>query len=86
MLLESIKSEIIIKYDWISSIFIEDGDLVIEEEYYMGSNEKNDDDCCDTARENGEMIIESFPMLEISNYYCHRHKYAIVELKLKELA
>lgn len=44
---------------------------------------KNSDDCCDTARENGEMIIAKFPMLEISNYYCHRSKYAIVHLKFK---
>lgn len=26
---------------------------------------------------------EKFPMLEISEYYCHRHKYAIVNLKMK---
>jgi len=83
MTLERILSEISLKYDHFSSVFIEDSDLVIEEEYYMGSDEKNDDDCCDTAREIGEMIIKYYPMLEISNYYCHRHKYAIVELKLK---
>ena len=83
MTLEEILSEISLKYDHFSSVFIEDGDLVIEEEYYMGSDEKNDDDCCDTAIGIGEMIIKDYPMLEISNYYCHRHKYAIVELKLK---
>lgn len=64
-------------------IFIEDNEIVVEEEY-ESSDCKNDDDCCDTARENGESIIEKFPMLEISNYYCHRHKYSIVELKLRD--
>jgi len=72
------------EFDWIETAFIEDNEIVIEESYDMGSDEKNDDDCYDKARENGELIISKFPMLEISNYYCHRHKYAIVELKLAE--
>lgn len=76
--LSNIKKE----FDWIETAFIEDDKIVIEESYEVGSDEKNDDDCYDKARENGEMIIEKFPMLEISNYYCHRHKYAIVELRL----
>ena len=70
------------EFDWIETAFIEDNSIVVEESYDMGSDEKNDDDCYDIARENGEIIIEKFPMLEISNYYCHRHKYAIVELRL----
>jgi len=49
----------------------------------MEEYEKNSDDCCDEARENGEMIIDEFKNLEIYNYYCHRNKYAIVELKIK---
>jgi hypothetical protein len=82
--LEEIALEIQRKYgDIFENIFVEDGDIVCEE-YYTDSDCKNDDDCCDKARDNGEMIIENYPMLEISNYYCHRHKYAIVELKLKE--
>ena len=76
--LSNIKKE----FDWIETAFIEDDEIVIEESYEMGSDEKNDDDCYNEARENGEMIIEKFPMLEISKYYCHRHKYAIVELRL----
>ena len=76
--LSNIKNE----FDWIETAFIEDDKIVIEESYEMGIDEKNDDDCYDKARENGEMIIEKFTMLEISNYYCHRHKYAIVELRL----
>lgn len=80
---EEIANAIMLEYSYIfDNIFVEDGDIVCEE-YYADSDCKNDDDCCDKARENGEMIIESFPMLEISNYYCHRHKYAIVELKIK---
>lgn len=70
------------EFDWIENSFIEDNKIIIEEEYNMSENEKNDDDCYDKARENGEMIIKKYPMLEITNYYCHRHKYAIVELTL----
>jgi hypothetical protein len=84
MNLEGIKTQIEIDFDWVcDNIFIEDNEIIIEEDYEMGEDEKNSDDCCDTARENGEMIIEKFPMLEISSYYCHRSKYAIVNLKLK---
>lgn len=82
--LEIIKSGIILDFDWISTIFIENNELVIEEDYEMSEDEKNSDDCYDVARENGEMVIEKYPMLEISNYYCHRNKYAIVNLKIKE--
>ena len=84
MILEEIKSKISIEFAWIcDNIFIEDDEIIIEEDYVMGEDEKNSDDCCDTARENGEMVIEKFPMLEISNYYCHRSKYAIVSLRMK---
>lgn len=84
MTLEEIKTKISIEFAWISdNIFIEDNEIIIEEDYEMGEDEKNSDDCYDTARENGEMIIEKFPMLEISNYYCHRSKYAIVNLRMK---
>lgn len=83
MLLEDILSDIKNKYNWIENAFIEDNKIIIEGSYDMGIDEKNDDDCCDVARENGELIIKDFPMLEISEYYCHRHKYAIVELKIK---
>lgn len=65
------------------NIFIENGIIVVEDEYEQAEFEKNDDDCCDSARENGEAIIEKFSMLEIDSYYCHRHKYAIVNLKPK---
>lgn len=61
------------------------GDLLYVEEYYESTgDEKNDDDCYDLARENGEMIVEKYPMLEIHDYYCHRHKWAYTYLKLKE--
>ena len=79
--LEEIKNKIKIEFNYFE-IFIDDNEIIVEEDYYMGEDEKNDNDCCYTARENGESIIEKFPMLEISNYYCHRHKYAIVSLKL----
>lgn len=83
MTLEEIKSKILIEFDWIYNCLINDNEIIIEEEYEMSEDEKNCDDCCDVARENGEMIIEKFPMLEISNYYCHRSKYAIVNLRMK---
>lgn len=82
--LEILKQKIILKFDWIYNIFIEDNTLIVEETYEMSENEKNSDDCCDVARENGEMIIKEFPELEIIEYYCHRNKYAIVELKIKK--
>lgn len=78
-ILSSVKKE----FDWIETAFIEGNEIVIEESYEIRGDEKNDDDCYDKARENGEMIIEKFPMLEISDYYCHRHKYAIVKLRLR---
>ena len=83
MTLEEIKNKILIEFDWIYNCFIDDDEIIIEEEYEMSEDEKNSDDCCDMARENGEMIIDKFPMLEISNYYCHRSKYAIVNLRIK---
>jgi hypothetical protein len=79
--LEELKIEIKQEFNHFE-IFIEDNEIIIEEDYEMGEDEKNDDDCCDVARENGEAIIEKFSVLEVSNYYCHRHKYAIVALKL----
>ena len=83
MTLEEIKNKILIEFDWIYNCLIDDNEIIIEEEYEMSEDEKNSDDCCDVARENGEMIIDKFPMLEISNYYCHRSKYAIVNLRMK---
>lgn len=64
-------------------VFVEDDMIIIENEYEMGEDEKNDDDCCDTAQEIGEMIEKDYPFLELHNYYCHRHKYAITEMKIK---
>ena len=49
----------------------------------MGEYEDNSDDCYDLARENGEEISKKLPQLELHNYYCHRLKYAITELKIK---
>ena len=70
-------------FHWIDYIIIENGDtLIIEQDYEMGDGEDNDNECCDEARENGQMIVKEFPQLEVKNYYCHRHKYATIELKL----
>lgn len=79
--LDEIRENIIIKHGYFDNVFIEDNILIIEQSYDMGIDEKNDDDCCDEAKENGELIIKEFPELEIVNCYCHRHKYAVVELK-----
>lgn len=79
--LEQIREKISLEFNHFV-IFVEDNEIIVEEEYEMSENEKNDDDCCDEAHDNGRMIIEKFPILEISNYYCHRHKYAIVALRL----
>lgn len=71
------------EFSWIETCFVENDEIIVEEGYEQDEDEKNDDDCCDKARENGELIVEQFPQLEVSEYYCHRHKYAIVDLKLK---
>ena len=83
MELEEIANRIWTKCDFFDNVFVENGKIICEESF-DNYDCKNDDDCCDTARENGEYITNSFPMLEIYNYYCHRHKYAIVELKFKQ--
>lgn len=82
---EELRRKLILEFDWLYNVIVADNGktLIIEEEYEMGEDEKNSDDCCDTARENGEMIIEKFPELEIQDYYCHRSKYAIVNLTIK---
>ena len=78
MKLDEIKDQIINEFDFIDRCFIENDLIIVEEDYFMSEDEKNSDDCCDVARENGEMIISKFPMLEIHDYHCHRSKYAIV--------
>ena len=64
-------------------MFVENGTLILEEYYEQQEWEKNDDDCYDLARERGEEIIRRYPELEMEEYFCHRHKYAITHLKLK---
>jgi len=81
--LEEIREKIILEFDWIYNCILDNNIIIIEEEYEMEENEKNSDNCCDIARENGEMIIAKFSELEIVDYYCHRSKYAIVNLKFK---
>lgn len=63
------------------TVFIEGGSLVVEDSF-EDTGCKNDDDCYDQALENANRIKEIFPELEIVEYYCHRHKYAICELKV----
>lgn len=86
MNLQEIREHILKEFDHIDPIELEihDNEIVFEEDYEMDCDEKTDQDCYETAKENGEMIIEKFPQLEISDYYCHRSKYAIVCLKLKQ--
>ena len=67
-------------------VLVDADEIIIEQEYEMSEDENNSDDCCDLARETGEMLVEKFPMLEISEYYCHRYKYAIVNLKKKNFS
>ena len=83
--LERIKNKILEEFGHImpNELSIIEEEIVFEEDYFMEENEKTDQDCYEIALENGEMIISEFPMLEITNYYCHRSKYSIVSLKLK---
>lgn len=71
------------KWDWVGECKFYKNVLVVETDFVDDPLDpcKNDDDCCDQARELGEEICGEFPELEIANYYCHRHKYSIVELK-----
>lgn len=62
-------------------VFINDDCIIIEEEW---SGEcKNDDDCFDEASAHGEMVIEEMPELEVAYTDCHRHKYSVTALKIK---
>lgn len=80
--IEDIKSQIEGNFYGVFECSIIDNKIVVKEDYEMEEDAKNSDDCYETARENGLIIIDFFPMLQISNYYCHRNKYAIVELEL----
>lgn len=82
--LEVIKDELLDKFYWITFCKVEDDIIIVEEDYEIDEDEKNSGDCYDTARENGDEIIELFPMLIIDEYFCHRNKYAIVHLKLRD--
>jgi hypothetical protein len=81
--LEEIRDRLIKTYNWFDDCFIENGHIIIEESYEMSEDEDTDNECYDNARETGELIIQHFTMLEIVEYYCHRHKYSIVNLRLK---
>jgi hypothetical protein len=85
MELEEIKDKILEEFGHIMPVELSilEGEIVFEEDYFMEEDEKTDQYCYEMAKENGEMIVSKFPMLEISNYYCHRSKYSIVCLKLK---
>lgn len=65
------------------TVFIE-GDSLVVEDSFEDTGCKNDDDCYDQALENANRIREIFPELEIVEYYCHRHKYAICELRFSK--
>ena len=80
--IEDIRNEIKEQYGHLL-VYVDGGEILVEEDYEMDFGDKNDDDCCDAARENGESIVAKFPMLEVSSYYCHRHKYAIATFVLK---
>lgn len=67
------------------NVVLEDDTIIVEEDYYNYDGDDTDNTCYQNAKENGEMIVEDFPMLEITEYYCHRHKYSVVCLKLKKL-
>lgn len=82
-ILENIKKDILKTFNWIQYCIVDGDTIIIEQEYEM-FDEKNSDDCFDVAKENGEMIIDKFPVLKIDEYYCHRNKYSIVNLKIKD--
>lgn len=65
------------------NVFIE-SDCIVIEDYFEDTGCKNDDDCYDMALENANRVREVYPELEVVNYYCHRHKYAICELRFSK--
>jgi hypothetical protein len=79
--LESLK-DAIVGYFSFDDVKVIDGEIVIEESW--SGDCKNDEDCSDAAVENGNMVVEEFPGLEVVECECHRHKYSITTLKLKE--
>ena len=58
-------------------------DTIVVYEYWTGDC-KNDDDCQDAAVGHGNMIVEEIPELDVVKTYCHRHKYAVVVLKIRD--
>ena len=82
-MIEELKNKIKLEFSHFDDVLLEGDTIIIEDYYEMTEYEKNSDDCCDVARENGESIIDKFPELEITEYLCHRNKYAITYLKMK---
>ena len=84
MELNKVRDIIDVNWPHYDLIFIEDDTIVIENSF-ENIDCKNDDDCYDHAREIGEEVVAKLSYLEIKDYCCHRGKWAITTLKVKEL-
>lgn len=79
MKLEDIVEKLIDSIEYYTISLVDD--MIIVQGEWEDNGCKNDDDCCNEARDIGEEIIKEYSNLEIYGNYCHRHKYTIVELK-----
>jgi len=82
--LEDVRRQMIIEFDWMYNCEIYNNKIVVEEEYYADDDERNDNNCYDQGVDSANLIFEKFPMLELDEYECYRHKYSVITLKLKE--
>ena len=79
--LKAIVEQIEASFPWLTCT-IDDGSIIAEQDYEC-DEETDAGDVADAARETGQVIEVHFPRLEMTEYYCHRCKYAITEFKLK---
>ena len=78
--LVEVKKRFIKEFD---NIYIEDNIIIIQD-YFNNAYCKNDNDCYSHALDNATIIREMFPEMELVDYYCHKHKYAICELRFSK--
>jgi len=64
-------------------LLLEDDLIIVEEEWESDGEEDTSNACHENALSLGEAIECEYPELMISNYYCARNKYSVVEFKLR---
>ena len=77
--LHALRLQIQVKNDDDCEVLLDNDTIIVEVSCYGG-----EDACWDTKCEYHDDLVKEFPELEVSESYTHRHKYAIINLKLKE--